>query len=475
MRWLALALVACHAAPPAAPPTAGPDWPALARGDVLAAYAENLEHHAGVHDPANPGFRAQLARARDAGLREAARAHDRAGHALALGAFSAELADGHAITIAKEGRDDARPEWPGFVAAWRGEKLFVHHGTLAGAEITACNGMPIRTFLVERLRYRLFRPAEPGQWWHRATLAFLSTNESNAGRAERCTIGGRDVRLAWTAAPPDFDALARRATDGEREPIALAEPRPGIFLVPLPDFHPNAEARRAYEAMFAAMRTRHAELQKARAVILDLRHNGGGSSAWAEDAARALWGDGPVQAKLHNAGRNVGVAWRASKGNLAHVESLEKKVAAEGHAAFAAELGRVANGMRGAVAAGKPTFFEAPEDPRASSVPPPDIDTPVYVLTSGRCGSACLDAVDVFVGFPSTRLVGAPTSADSTYMEARFVDLPSGRALTVIPIKTYVNRPRASGQVYRPHLEVTDLDWSTKTFLDRIDADLASR
>jgi hypothetical protein len=86
--------------------------------------------------------------------------------------------------------------------------------------------------------------------------------------------------------------------------------------------------------------------------------------------------------------------------------------------------------------------------------------------------SACLDALDYFTMFPNTKLIGAPSSADTTYMEVRYQPLDSGLARVVIPTKVYVGRPRAAGQFYTPHITVSDLDWSTASFLKAIEADL---
>ena len=60
-------------------------------------------------------------------------------------------------------------------------------------------------------------------------------------------------------------------------------------------------------------------------------------------------------------------------------------------------------------------------------------------------------------------------------MEIRRTDLPSGKAMIVIPNKLWSGRPRQSGEIYTPDILVTDLDWSTDTFLDRIEEDLAAR
>jgi len=96
----------------------------------------------------------------------------------------------------------------------------------------------------------------------------------------------------------------------------------------------------------------------------------------------------------------------------------------------------------------------------------------VYVIVPGQCVSACLDALDYFTMFPNTKLIGAPSSADSTYMEVRYQMLESGLAKVVIPNKIYVGRPRAAGQFYLPQISVNDLVWSTETFLKVIEADL---
>jgi hypothetical protein len=86
---------------------------------------------------------------------------------------------------------------------------------------------------------------------------------------------------------------------------------------------------------------------------------------------------------------------------------------------------------------------------------------------------ACLDALDYFTVFPNVKLIGAPSSADSTYMEVRLQPLASGLASVIVPVKMYVGRARAAGQVYTPAIEVDELSWSTQAFLKVIEADLA--
>jgi hypothetical protein len=99
----------------------------------------------------------------------------------------------------------------------------------------------------------------------------------------------------------------------------------------------------------------------------------------------------------------------------------------------------------------------------------------VYVIVPGYCASACLDAIDAFKLFPNTILIGAPSSADSTYMEVRRENLPGGLAYALIPTKLYVNRPRGNGQFYRPDIPVKTIRWTTGELLAVIERDLAAR
>ncbi|MXO65943.1 hypothetical protein [Altericroceibacterium endophyticum] len=143
---------------------------------------------------------------------------------------------------------------------------------------------------------------------------------------------------------------------------------------------------------------------------------------------------------------------------------------------MAGYVAEIATGMESALKQGQ-TFYREAEDEQASEAPPPqsadsDFTTPVYVVTWGGCGSACLDAVDYFTLFDNTKLIGAPTSADSTYMDVRTVDLPAGPGVAVIPLKVYRGRERKSGQFYRPDLQPEGLDWSRQDYLDAIRSDL---
>ncbi|HEX8532638.1 MAG TPA: S41 family peptidase [Allosphingosinicella sp.] len=466
------------------------DWRSVARSDVLAAYEIYVANHPGMYDPRNPGFRAQLARARDRGLAFADRARDREGYTEALGAFSSVLSDGHAQAYAipaPSGTAETR-EWPGFVAAWRADKLLVHYAASGfpaseGSRIVSCDNRKARDFVIHRLQNRRLRPEEAGGWWFWAPRAFYSSSSFQATRPVSCRFrigkSEREVPLQWSPAPTDFDDRLAAATDGERTPIGLTEPRPGLFLIGMPSFNPDAAGVEAYRALYDTLRAKRADLARARAVVIDLRHNNGGSSYWSADAGKILWGETAVNRRIGDYFRNVSIWWRTSEGNVAYMAEMEAQMRGNGQIEGAESTRRTAEAMRAALGRGEAFFVKPDEEAEAARASQgsatSDFGTPVYVITAGRCASACLDALDLFTRFPNVRLIGAPTSGDTTYMEVRAMNLPSGRGKISIPNKIWVGRPRASGQVYTPAIPVNDLDWSTNTFLDRIEKDLAAR
>ncbi|HEY0112792.1 MAG TPA: S41 family peptidase [Allosphingosinicella sp.] len=441
-------------------------------------------------DPANPGFAELLERARAAGLEAAKKADSHGTYSTALATFSAELNEGHAQAFALPLPTGLAPpvkaEWPGFLPVWRQGALVVRDAAPdspvpTGTRILSCDGIGIRDFLSQRLRTRYIRPREEGQFWSRGPLAFYTAPTSTT-RARECRVSTpdgaeRDLKLTWSEAPANWRERFNFALSGDRLPIGLTEPRTGLFHVALPDFQPDDKGAETYKAMFEQIDKQHARLSAGRAVVLDLRYNNGGSSSWSYKLARRLWGDAEVDGAMERYFAGTEIWWRPTEETIAHLRENAALARRRGETQSAERQEKFVAEMEATRERNQPfhiqKFGALPMSERSMAPVKGKLAAPVYVIMPGYCASACLDALDVFTRFEGVKLVGAPTSGDSTYMEVRLQDLPSGRGRLVVPVKVWVHRPRGNGEVYQPHIAMNGLDWSTAAFLDRIEKDLA--
>lgn len=486
-RRLAAALLPLLAAASAVAqqPETPEQWRQAAATDIQAAYQITLENHPGVHDPVNPQFAGNLAQARERGLALAARVVDVGGYVAALQLFNTQIHDGHAGVVPQQ---TVRTPWrtPGFLTAWRGDNLYVAAaeagGPPVGARVEACDGKPIAQLVESNVFAFTQRSDELGHWWVYARDVFVDKSNPFIILPSQCRFSAEGKSfaqtLSWRPITPEMQQWRDRSYNGATLPVGLTEPRAKLYWVAMPSFQPNEAQREAYRAMIAEVTQHRQRYLDADAVVIDLRNNQGGSSLWSRDFGMALWGESRFERrdKLRSAGEQVW--WRTSDGNIAHVRFIVGMLKSQKQEDYAAEMTLVADGMQAAQARGEKFFIDQPppyEAVVAGDLPgdPPALTKPVYVIVPGQCASACLDALDYFTMFPNTKLIGAPSAADSTYMEVRMQPLASGLARVIVPNKVYVNRPRKSGQFYTPAIYENALEWSQQAFLKTIEADLA--
>ena len=486
---------ASEAARPVLPQTAA-QWRQAAVDDIEEAAQLTRDNHPGVKDPANPQFLARLDEARRAGLLLAGQVVDAAGYIAAIMRFNVKLGDGHAGAYPNLDDKALPPErWPGFVAVWRGQGLYVFAseagGPAAGAEVTACDGKPVKQIITDNLFAFNGRIDEPGHWWARGRRTFIDSGNPFVSLPRRCrfVLNGKTFEqdLLWRAKNAQADTWFEESYNGPTLPVGLSEPRPGLFWAAMPTFQPDDRQRDAYRAMFKDVEARRQGFLDADAVVIDLRDNQGGSSFWSRDFAYALWGKDRVKRRMDARSASTEVWWRASKENTAYVGRMADELAQQKQVSAVEWAKRTHAGMQAALARGEAFYVEkddkaaaadvvAAADPKVDlATDPPPFTRPVYVIVPGQCASACLDALDVFTAFSNTILIGAPSSADSTYMEVRFQKVKSGLATVTIPNKVYVNRPRGNGEVYLPAIYVTDPAWSVEVFRRVMERDLAKR
>lgn len=471
-------------------PTTAEAWSRVAQEDIRAAAQITRENHPGMHDPLNPQFKHLLERAQTNGLGLARDVRDAAGYVAAIRYFSNTLQDGHAgayPTIDASALPKAK--WPGFVAVWRGDKLFVYNaqegGPKPGAEITRCDGVGVATLIRRNVFSYRGRPSEPGNWWVEGRRLFIDNGNPFVTAPQNCTFleNGRSIPrpLLWRETDATFDQWRDDSYNGVTLSVGMTIRPSGVVWIAMPEFQPNEAQQQAYRTIVSQIETQRMSISASKAIVLDLRDNQGGSSVWSKMIANALWGHARRNRLMnfYNRGQQS-TRWRTSEGNSRHVERLVGTFRTQQMPELAEAWTKIYQGMDAARARGDVFFTEA-EDPRPTGRPsiadlpsdPPPLVAPVYVIVPGQCASACLDAVDVFTRFPNVKLIGAPSSADSTYMDIRTEALPSGLGRVVIPNKVYVNRPRGAGVAYRPAIEVRALDWSTEVFEDVVLTDLS--
>ncbi len=456
------------------------DWKAAAIGDIEAAYAQTVAHHPGMIDPLNPSFARQLSSARGKGLAYASRATDAASYRVSMQAFSAAIGDGHAgVSVRIPNQLAPTPNWPGFITVWRGDKLLVYGSTIAsisrGDEVISCDGIAINTLIERNVFEFVGRSKELGLWWVRARSVLVDNANPAITRPQSCMLqSGSSIathKLQWQAVDKTYNDWRDASYNGDELPIGVSSPSANILWVAMPSFDPDEKGRAAYAYLAKQLPEKS---KAARAVVLDLRHNQGGSSQWSLDVASSIWGKTAVQARKKLANAKVQIWWRATDENEKHITDLIALGKKENNTALVSFAITAATGFANARTQKQPFYITKndPPDGRAMDATATDFNQPVYVIVPGQCGSACLDAIDVFSLFPNTKLIGAPSSADSTYMEIRTAALPSKMAQVILPLKIWVNRPRGNGAFYKPAIEVTDLDWSSAAFMKVIEKDL---
>jgi hypothetical protein len=465
-------------------------WRQAAAEDIEAGYRITLENHPGTHDRANPGFTGNLAAARKLGLDYAARVTDARGYEAAILAFHARVKDGHAGMFPTLPNGDLTAQrWPGFVAAWRGDALYVYaaagNAPAKGARVVSCDGVPVRELVKTNVFAFLGREEVDGMWWGHARKLFVDSGNPFITLPRRCRfeLSGKksDLALHWETRTEQGREWFHASYNGDRLPIGLSEPRPGLIWAALPTFQPNEQERASYQSMFADMKANRQRLLSARAVVVDLRHNQGGSSMWSLSFSGALWGDARVERRLAAYFAREETWYRASPDNTSYLASMADQLKREGQADAEKWARELAANMQAALQRGDLWAVvrgdsAAPANPEADvEGAPAPFTRPLYVMVPGQCASACLDALDYFTRFPNTRLIGAPSSADSTYMEVRYQPLDSGRATVIVPIKVNVNRPRANGEFYKPAITINALEWNTQNLVEVVEADLKRR
>ncbi len=457
-------------------PTTPEQWRSITERDIEAAYSITAQNHPGMFDVNNPTFPDLLKKAKAEALTLSAQASGPQVHAAAISRFRTILQDGHAGAFSSVDRPARR--WPGFRTVWRGDALKVYYSEnkniSKGDVVSQCDGQSTETLIRERVFKFYGQVAQPGHWWQQGWRLLIDEGNPFLTPLKECEFvkANGDTYthvLNWSVRPKSVSKHLENAYNGDELPIDLTWPEKNIAWIAMPSFSSTEKQTAAYNKVFEKIQQQRGKLLTAKAVVLDLRHNQGGSSYWSSQIAKELWGKKIVEQKVNNTSQNTQVWWRASKDNTDHVVSLLEVVKNQPELLKIFKI--TAAGMALSLKSGS-TFYVEQETNTLNNIPQKpltsDFKTKVFVIVPPQCASACLDALDKFKLFENTTLFGAPSSADSMYMEVRLADLPSGLGKVIVPNKVYVNRARGAGDFYKPDVAYKGIDWTTNVLLEQI-------
>jgi Peptidase family S41 len=464
MTVLALAAGLALAASPSS--TSRSPWSLMAQQDVEAMHRTVLESHPGPVDRANPGFDVWLERGYREALARARKARTLGAYTATLRRYASGFRDGHLQLQPLV--QPTQVSWPGFVVAQRQGRYVVasvEEGASGlpplGAELVACDGVPAAELFERTVWPTVTGPDVEAMRVRNAPRLLQDEGDPEVTRPKACEVRmegvARTVELRYRDSSPEKQGeRIKSAAFGARPQFGTHPFGKGGLWVSIPSFHaPESEQTLA---SLRALVEQASGWREASVLVLDVRGNTGGNSAWGDNMLRGLYGKELFTAAVEETPQEGAqyVDWRVSKDNVTYMGFLANVVSEQQgkDAALVGLLRRMEVGMKEALKKRQALFHLPDEGPkevqRAATLPPSPVRGRVFLLTDGRCASACLDFADSALALPGVTHVGLPTSADSVYMEVRVQELPSGAARMGVPIKVYRNRPRGHNVPYLP-------------------------
>lgn len=346
--------------------------------------------------------------------------------------------------------------WPGIAMRWNGSAYAVAKAVPGageklpppGAVLISCDGQPAEALARRRLD-RVFANLDlNGRVWTAPLLLWDLGNPFAGPDLRRCTFkAGASTRTYGLRYRPIGEREALAAIGGKPTPKSPLEVVPwgaNRWWIGIPTFG-DAD----WKGFFDKVSKNLPQLRAATTVVIDLRGNGGGNSAYASQLAQRLYGDELILARAPDLGP---IVYRVSKVNRATYADYLARARREGYDADTlASLEKIVGQFDSALATGA-SRFQIDNDPlqRPAKTPVNPMKGRVILLTDGVCSSACLDAMDLFLAMPDTVQAGTKTGADTIFMDISQVDLPSGVFSVLYGHKAWVKRPRGWNVPYVP-------------------------
>ncbi len=407
-------------------------WRAATRADVEAAYTLIKENHPGaLPEIGDTAFRAALETAHAAALTRAADVTSFEGYTATLAAFGVALGDKHIGS--RPLYNSTRVEWSGLVTAKRADHWIVVDEeatptapSVKGAQLISCDGRAAEDLARASLGVFKVDWSVGAQQIQAAPWLLVDEHNPFIARPKTCLFdkAGQQlsVTLAWRP--------AARATLTRRIIAAIGAGSAGFGVRAVGDGWWIALQSLTDPAapVVADVVAKADTLRKAKFVVLDMRGNGGGSSTFGDQIARALLGDDYVSRALGPVNSDCGDVWRVSEGNIRQLEYYVDTLASTRGAEFKREMAEQLARAKKAQAAGRPLSGSVSchaKAARSSARPRSKFDGRLILITDNVCFSSCLEVTQEFRTLGALH-VGQTTDANTHYTENRDEALPSG-------------------------------------------------
>ena len=476
LRWLFLLGIVLPIRPAIAQSTDEAHWRAVARADLDAVYKTIVEAHPGAIDAANPSFRIWM----EDGYRQAlARLPDVTDYSTALNAvrwYVTGFRDGHLILS-----DDTRPADE--LNPSKGWGVALRHGHFVvtnvaadwpaplpptGATVLSCDGRSPQAIATEDVAPYIDRRDLPLS--RQEAAEFIGEPVLAMGkRLKSCTFTPPDSHAVMTLnvvyRPLTFEDWASIISDHRPQRVRINDydPRDGLLWIRAQNFYPDHEQYAALESMLRRLRHLHG----VRAIVFDVRGNGGGNSEIGGMIFEAATGGLQYDHRGLERLPAIYAEWRVSAISIEAAKTgLANALRVSGPGSSTVNWFRDhLRSLLVAQAAGKPWARQDMGERRLTRDEMKHryarlrrFSGPIAVLTDEYCMSACLDFVDLVRQVPGALQLGATTGADSVYIDTGTVRLPSGNHL-ILPLKVWRNRLRGNNEALVPDITYDgDLD-----------------
>jgi hypothetical protein len=169
----------------------------------------------------------------------------------------------------------------------------------------------------------------------------------------------------------------------------------GATWIALPTFHFVNERAQTMRDLIQAIETDRDKLRDGRNVVIDVRGNEGGNSGWGNQLATALFGENLVKPITDSFDWTVD--WRASEGNIVSALEDARRGEKTGESDNVSERRTLAAQMREALNNRQPYLRKTNQvSPMLANMGSSPFRGRVFLLTDGRCASACLDFLWTF-------------------------------------------------------------------------------